>query len=734
MNNIERTNKVYYELYSKALGTLRINEPKGWGDDTRSFKRDKESRAIIIKTEIKLEFFGKAAEFISTIFRGFGVSERILLSKYEKDVKSINEKWKLRYVQEIDLANEFKEDSRTGAVTVKAKEGGLFDDIDNRYDEEYNILDNESADGVDIGNLVTSKLQTDEKELFIESLLEAEEVDYRINSHSFRDQYVTTSRSIPLDEVFISDRSSIQDPSGLNEAKHNGIEDIDPQDQFILNSDSKKELRIKLDLYFTIKNIDRHRARGFVLRVYFRRAKKVNGDIIFDSAEELISIEDPEDKIGQTFTLDTFDRDITVEEGESLSFIFTMHAFLGDGIFGAGEVYTYLDAESKLSIEDKTKFPTSINRCIRPFDLFDRLIAKITGKKGLFRSSIFDIGGEYEGMVIDNGFWARGFPDVYTDKDGEEKRIQFNTSFKDAYNSFNYLEPLCWFVELEGNKQVLRLEKATHTMQNFVGIKLDAVDDISHESSGKDFFSSIELGHDGDLDYEEINGLDETNGKSKFSTHISNNDSKYSVVSKYRTDATPYELIRRVSFSEFPNKDTPRDDDIWIHDAKKTSFIERKYVHKLWFDYFDEKPTGIFSPDTAWNLMLSPMNRLLYGHGYSIKRGLYHYPNKSVRFNSSNANQNLKTVKDGLQLHEAGSVKVREMEKPRVEPEKTTFSFKMTQEIEDMFNGITNINLKNVPNYFGLIEYSEKGEKRYGRIVKLSGNEKSKLEIINAKL
>ena len=168
-----------------------------------------------------------------------------------------------------------------------------------------------------------------------------------------------------------------------------------------------------------------------------------------------------------------------------------------------------------------------------------------------------------------------------------------------------------------------------------------------------------------------------------------------------------------------------------MHDAK---YDNGTYYHKLWADRFSAAPTGLYSPSTAWNLWLTPMNRLFYGHGYSINRGLYHYPGKYVRFNSSNANKNVRTTVAGKELHEGGSFMVSDLEKPRIEPMQYEVTFAMNQSIEDDIRGTTTISGEEVPNYFGLIEFTKNGEKFYGRLVNLDAEEESKLTLITAKL
>jgi hypothetical protein len=438
----------------------------------------------------------------------------------------------------------------------------------------------------------------------------------------------------------------------------------------------------------------------------------------------------------------THNEDIVLNSGDSLAVVFrTEMVFGGDPFQAKGFMNTYVDVlKSQLIVQDNTRYEDLIteSKCIKPLVFFDRLVAKITGKSGLVKSSIFEqkpdgSDGDYEFMVLDNGLWARGFPDVYQDSSEEDQRIQLTSSFKEAFESFNYLEPLCWFTEIVGSTEYIRIEKATYTQQNFIGIKLGNVDKIEYEGSAVDYFSKVEIGHKNTLEYEGLNGLDETNGKSEFSTFITNNKpSIYTATSTFRPDPTAYELTRRFLFTLYPKEDTKRDNDIFIHDAKVlTSGV---ITHKVWQDRFDTKPIGIYDADSSWNLWLSPMNRLYYGHSYSVQRGLYHYPNKKITFNSSNSNQNLVTQNNGIVLSESGSLTISSLPLARVEATKINFTFKMTQTIDNMFKGQTDVNGKNVLNYFGLIEYIERGIKKYGRLVKLESSEEANITLIKARL
>jgi hypothetical protein len=744
MENIERINSVQYELYSQKFGTEVIQEPRGWNNDTESFTRDKDSRGITSKIDVDLEFFGNASTYITNVYNTLGLQEKVILTKYEKSKTSLSEDWTIKYIQELDLGN-YKVISRTGNVTVSSREGGLFSDINNRKNDKYNLLNNLSADGVDLGGLETERFQPLGKKLFVESKMEGGYTGFRINGfvhqsiYSIADQ---TSRPVPLEISYNSSTKDLQNPFNSNISSNLTTphtlsyevgEEMKIGDLFFFRAEQDGiSLSLKLDLLYKITQIQIKNSSLQEFSVNLVKTEKVGEKDLIKNVTALMTFTDFTLNVDKVYN-NPFYADLLKDE--SLALVFTFKSSYG-GNLSKGYVNFYLNVlKSVLFIQDTTTYEEVIteSRCIKSLLFFDRLVGKITGKTGLVKSSIFEEGGEYENIVLDNGLWARGFPDSYTDSSDEEQKIQLISSFKEAFESFNYLEPLCWYTEIVGSTEYIRIEKATYTQQNFIGIQLGSVDNIEYESSAVDYFSKVEIGQKNSLEYEGLNGLDETNGKSEFSTFITNNEqSIYTANSDFRTDATGYELTRRVPFLLYPKEDTKRDDHIFMHDAK---VLESGVItHKVWQDRFDTKPIGIYDADSSWNLWLSPINRLYYGHSYSVQRGLYHYPNKKISFNSSNANQNLVTQTNGIVLAESGSLKISSLPTARVEATKIKFTFKMTQTIDNMFKGQTDVNGKDVLNYFGLIEYIEGGIKKYGRMVQLESSEEANITLIKARL
>ena len=747
-NNIERTRSVLYQLFSTPYGLVTIQEPVGFDNDTRGYERDADSRGFVVKTSIDLEFYGNGADYLYNLFLTYGINEKCTLTKYERDNYSLSENLKVRYIQEIDLGT-LKRDSRTGKVTVNATEGGLYDDIKNRESDEYDLISETSADDINIGSIdaYTKPFKPIPRSLFLETLFKTERYQYTLFTVSRKEGITRGIRTVPLKTEYISGDIA-QLPFNTNVANDNlrqsesvdlgTVEEVG--NIFYWRSDLQRNLKVKFNIKYTIRN---NSIFSRVTNTQFRlvlRKSKVDDNNLNDILTEKTVLQsfDPRTNLELEKTFQqTFD--IPLEVGESLALGFETQGNDQSGAFSTSRIALFIDTPiSEVLIEDDQDYPPTETICMKAIDVFDRVVANITGQSGLVVSSVFGQGGEYENIVIDNGLWARGFPNKYTNSNGDEQSIQMKTSFKDLFESLNYLEPLCWFTFFDGNVEKVRIEKATYTQQNFIGLDLGSVDEINSDASKPDFFSSIKIGHSESMEYEELSGLDEPNGLSEFNTFIKKTKSIYEAVSKIRTDPTGYELTRRKPYNNFPKEDTKRDDNLFMHDARLLP--DGSYTHYLWNDTIngvqalDELPKGIFKPENFWNFRLTPANRLYYGHGYSVKRGLYHFPEKFVKFSSSNANQNLITKSQGVELAENGSIKVNDLKKPRVEPEKVNFTFKMTQLIEDKLLGFTRVNNELVPNYFGLIKYKENSEDRYGRLIKLETEDEAKMTVIKARL
>lgn len=740
MDNIERKRSVIYYLDSAELGYVELKqEPEGWDEDTKSWSREAVSKAIPSKTEIALKFYGDGSRYLNQLAQLYGdVKCRLIKTAINKT--TLDESFEIKYIQELKITTR-KENKETGETSIESITGGLFQDMQARKSEDYDLINQRSADGIDIGSLKTYQFDPVPRNLFRYSLLEADQTkNFVLKSGEWNDNSADAYAGIPMEIEKNSHVENLQNVVAASPSSSQGGHNMNntpgtPQrvgDQFFLQSDRRVILDLKLKASFKITDINEDNADDKRFKIQFRVS---NGeDIELDTIEDIVSYTNPSSIVNQTQTIN-WTKQITVEEGQSLSIVYFSSGQYGGG-FGSGsdnKADYYITANNAtLELSDSTPFDETSGRCITIFDAFNRLTAKITGKQNLVRSSLFGPGGEYEDVLLDNGFWARGFPDSYLDPvTEEERRIQFVTSWENCFKSAQYWRPLSWFTKIEGDKELIYVEDAKYTQNNFIGIDLGEVDNVRIEETAENFFRSLEFGMEQELDYEELNGLDEYNGKSTFSTYRKRSEQVYQVITPYRIDATGYELTRGYNFKDYGTEDNSRDEHIWMHDAKKKGL---GYTHKLWPDVCSEAPKGIFDPDSAWNLRLSPANRMFYGHSYAFNCALFHFQNQKIIFKSSNANNSLITFTNGKELKENGEFVVSELQTPRIVPRKIIVEFKVTEEIMSKFEGSTNIELNgnfvSIPNIFGQIKVTYRQNEYYGRLLELKTSEEGKMQLI----
>src|SRR5690606_6658291 len=246
------------------------------------------------------------------------------------------------------------------------------------------------------------------------------------------------------------------------------------------------------------------------------------------------------------------------------------------------------------------------------------------------------------------------------------------------------------------------------------------------------FYKSIEIGYEKGGEYEEAMGLDEYNVRNSYTTCIHRVDNKYTKLSKYRADTYGIEFARRKPFADYSTEDTNYDQDIFFVDCESLPTREvvdgrttSIYYPRLWNYDFNQLPRGVFSPETAYNLRITPFNSLLR-HGWNISSGLDKYPNDKVKYASSKGNSNLIT------LHkENGTIFNSQLERGRYEPETIEFDHVCTDELIKLLDNNSNILSANIRNVYGLIEFkNEEGQLEKGYLLSLKPNGSGKWKLL----
>ena len=283
-------------------------------------------------------------------------------------------------------------------------------------------------------------------------------------------------------------------------------------------------------------------------------------------------------------------------------------------------------------------------------------------------------------------------------------------------------------------KETLVLEDLKYFFQEEIGIVLpNQVSNVEREVATEFYNSSIEIGYekpDGDILYQEAMGLDEYNGKRGFTQPITRVDTTFKKISKARADRYGIEFARRKPKESFPEQDTRYDSSAFLFDL-----IDEigQFRERLWQDDYETAPTGVYSPETATNLRLTPF-RNLERHGWFFGSGLQKFQTDKIRFSNSTLKSKLTTKKTSeVARSENGDILVSDLQRPRFIPEWVTFDYKVDFAINEMVYGKTNANGRMIPNYYFKIQFiNELGLTEYGYLFELKPNKEGKWKILTA--
>jgi len=735
MSNINPTfnDRVRYELSStKVSYTLVIDEPIGWQSDDKEFARNEEYHGIFTKFSNSLKFVGTGADYINTARDLYGINCDLRLTKFEKH--PVTDKWVKTYWGYLDLSTwEFSSEQ----VSVKFNSGGLEQIIKARESENVEIDRPDTMDGKPLAPIRTDQVAFDGRRIFLKSSWEAnnDSSPVRIRVHSDDGNTRYAGCAYPLTLV---NRSHEEAQSSL--ANVSGPGDTGSTGRMIMTLfDRPRTIRCYANnLKFTPAVYPKNVGWAF-LKVCVTTYK--NG-LDYDLKERRVifhagHLSPGQPNVfaisGQTFSLN-FDETFAVDEGDSLAIEFYIGADLGPSEDFLADISQF---DGNAYVEEDSYFEPSQSKFILIHEFLDRLTSICANGTGLFYSEYFgrtDLGYTVDGagayLGLTHGFWIRGFDKLPLSDLNKFKSL--STNLKDAVESVGVVQNVGMGIEEYRNRERLRIEPLSYFYNNNITIVLpNQVKNVKRSIATKYYPSAIEIGYDKGGDYAEAQGLDEPNGKTNFVTVITRVKELLSKISTYRADSYGKEFARRKPESRDNTLDTQYDEDIWFLDLKKgvtSVFLERK-----WQDDFAQAPTGIFSPDTANNLRLSPVN-LLFRHGWVIAAALKAYPTDYIKYGSSTANSKLKTKLIGRnEYSENGDILNSELQTARFVPEWIEFEHECNFGIMQQVQGKTIIQGQEIPNFYGTVKFlNERNEWEKGFLFNLKPNGKGVWKVLKS--
>lgn len=623
-NQLTRFDRKKYTFYSEKFGTLEIDEPEGWNDDEKELIRSDKFYGIMTSLSNNLSFYGKAFNYLKSAYDIDGIKANIRMECEERDDNT--DEWVLVYDGHFDFST-YKQDRNY--IRIKFNESQFFKNIESRWKDKFELERLDDLKGGVLAPLEYDILRLRGRDIFRESKFYAEESKFSLNTGADGGSYV-----IPMEIVYRSDENVVEtslilDSSGYAEPLLYQITDpLNSSAFFYITSEVNNTFNLKLSGSVNI-NMSRFTitppgTQRVSLRVAIAKYKALSDtEFEFIESYEVIPF-NTLDSTNETFIFD-FDEDIEKEVGDCFSLFFTIGSS-----FVNPSIITFSNVDFLIS-EDSIGTTTNVET-LTVYKAVERLLMIITGKN-TFSSDLLT--GFWKDLVLTNGFKVRNIPD---------KNI--TTSLEEIFDGLMAIDDVAFIIK----NNTSRIELKSEVYRNEI-IDLGEVSNINREIVEKLHFSSIEIGTDFNGVYEEVNGPDEFNIRSTYTTCIDNVDNPHKAISKVRYDAYGITLAQLKPYVNYPKEDTKYDKenffiDTIIKEIPISSFpltFALRRVVRNWEDDFDDEPTGIFSPDTAFNLRLSPFNSLLRKSKY-LSTGLQKYPTELLKYSSTEGNSQLVTL------------------------------------------------------------------------------------------
>ena len=705
------------------LDTPQSADPINWDNSEKTLKRSPKTFGVVTELSKDLEFVKESKAFLDTAYLIKGIEASVSMEEYrnypDKDGDYLHSTGVFDFSQ-----------YKTSKIKTKVpfKTGGLNAQIKAQFKEKLELERLESITGAAIDELSKIDFNLSARQILRLSELKSEPYETSQYYGDVSNSYPEILNITPLMSlVSDSDSANLQqvvlEPVGLTISGAPILDrlNLEQGNCFYFNSDLAKTITATID-------IDVELSGSYDSRVCFVALIKTDSNFNRIAHPNEVLYDDGSLINGTLLLKVNTTISIDLAQNENLSLVVFADVFRNSGV--ANAQIRYYPKPITINISEDSTFSDTPTKAVRFHEVGEKLMQIITGKKKAFYSEFFgrkDLGyantREFGNVAFSLGFWISQFFD---------KKFQFSLS--DYLETANAIFNTGYGIEMINGKETLVLEDLKYFFQEEIGIVLpNQVSNVEREVATEFYNSSIEIGYekpDGDILYQEAMGLDEYNGKRGFTQPITRVDTAFKKISKARADRYGIEFARRKPKESFPEQDTRYDSSAFLFDL-----IDEigQFRERLWQDDYETAPTGVYSPETATNLRLTPF-RNLERHGWFFGSGLQKFQTDKIRFSNSTLKSKLTTKKTSeVARSENGDILVSDLQRPRFIPEWVTFDYKVDFAINEMVYGKTNANGRMIPNYYFKIQFiNELGLTEYGYLFELKPNKEGKWKILTA--
>jgi len=608
--------------------------PVGWDGLKYLFQRDERYWGVMLTGSADLTFWKTGGEYLRTLYRGGidangqtipagGIDAVSALNVFERDPNEYRNALVLR--QQVDFTT-YRD--TTAGVSVKLKETGFATSVLARADSEVDLFGSTSLGGGYIAPPTPTIIALHSQMLRLKyaasqkadadlspGLMFGDEDDLsheQLLLFGFDTQRDNDLGLEPFAGGFVQGNAT--DVPALYTAKENGtfvIEfDLRASVSATNNGDGPEFETVEGDGFLRVK-----RGQATIAEyplISFFKEENLGGDYV------------GEVKTGvRRYTID-------VQVGDTI-YLYTRYFVhdiggIGTGIRYRSTISGQMLAGSYFTITAESTTPETSCRGVLIYEAFQHLVAAMTDG-GNFYSEHFgrtDLGYAMDGAgslrFITNGFGLRGFPlptDPYTvGDDGIDPRKPLTAAFSKVYNSLDSTDCLGLGIEQRDGKPTLRIEPRSFFFQQKETLRLGAVQGLATSPYLPGFHNEVHIGYQRWQSGAAV-GLDEFNGQRTYALPLNSQKATYSALSDMITAGYVLEQTRRQQFVMGTNKEGGADQDLFLVCLRRSpsgGLVTEK-------NEAFSSVTGILSPETSYNLRLSPA-RMLRQHGAFIRAGL----------------------------------------------------------------------------------------------------------------
>jgi len=682
-----------------------LTDPKNWNEAEKTLKRSTKTYGVYTELSKNLEFSQDGADFLRVQYEVYDIEARVILEEYR--IYPNQDGFYLHSSGTFDFSGY---SSDKNYVKIPFKSGGLNAEIKAQLREKFELERIESLNGVELSEFTTKTVALTSRQILFVSQFQTpenyEDLGFN-NTVPYRTPFLNVLSNSDVDNI----RPVVQEIVPYT-AGSPDVLNFEEGNYFYGESDVSKTVNVTGNLDFKIRS-----GATVAASVYIYVTDNNN------NVSQEIVIYQSGFVNNQQFVID-INETINLVEDDNMALVIV-------GYSSQTQSNSIKYNKSTLTVTEDSIRPDSNSKFNFMHEVGDRLMQIITGQQNKFYSEFYgrtDLGydedGEFSKTALALGFWIRKFDDE-----------KIEVSLKDFLETSNSIHNTGYGIETINGEEQIVVEDLKYFFQNEVGIVLtEQVSNVRRKAVSDMYYANMSYGYKKPKDdrmYEEAMGLDEYNTNTSYTNPITRVDKKYDKVCKYRADAYGKEFARRKPKLNFPEQDTRYDKDIFILDLKDG--LGDAYLERIWSDDYEVLPTGVFSPETATNLRLTPY-RNSQRHEWFYGSGLVKFPEKFVRFANSLGNSELVTKKVGeVAKAENGNNQINTLQYPKFSNQWIEFEYPVDYFVNEMIYGTTEINGRQVPNYYCKLEFiNEFGQKEYGYLFTLKPNGNGNWKVLKA--